>query len=341
MMRGAGLLLIVVAVAALAPGCSSRRAAPNPLTPSVYLDHALALMRANDIYAQAVDWPAVTAEAHKMAAKATTASGTYAAIRYAVNQLNGAGDLHAEFFITPEAADAVTGGGGTSPRLVPPTVSLVKGRLGSIVVSGLFALPQSPNARRYMLSALSGISSLEAEDHPCGWIVDLRQDDGGLSSPMLLSVGPIIGEGRLLGATTRTGSVVWVSYRNSTFSIGGYTYRAPLKVADLAPSPPVAVLTSQLTGSSGEAVVVAFRGRPSTRSFGQPTLGKTTGTALYRLPDGASLFLGISFYTDRDGTVYKQPIKPDVSFPYTASANTVERAAEKWLLSTPACSAPH
>jgi len=338
-MRRVGLLVIVVSIALLATACSSRKAAPNPLAPSVYLDHALAVMRANDIYARVVDWPAMTAEAHKMAAKATTASGTYAAIRNAVRALNGAGDLHAQFFITPEAADEVTGGGGASPPAVLPTVSLVNGRLGSIVMPELMAQPKSANARRYMVSALSGISSLQAKDQPCGWIVDLRGNGGGDSSPMLLSVGPIIGEGRLAGATTRTGSVVWVSYRNNTLSIGGYTDRAPLTVPDLTPIPPVAVLTSQLTGSSGEFVTAAFRARPDTRSFGQPTLGKTTGTALYRLPDGASLFLGISFYTDRDGTVYKQPIKPDVPFAYTASASSVRRAAEEWLLSTRACSA--
>ncbi len=328
---------LVAAAVAFTAGCGGRRASADPLTPSVYLDHALAIMRASDIYSSSVDWPAVTAEAHKLAAQATTASGTYAAIRYAVDALQGAGDLHARFYIEPEWTQVVKATGAAAAPSPPPAVSLVKGRLGAIALPAISSSPTSPNSRTYTQSTLARISSLQARQQPCGWIVDLRNDTGGDMYPMLLSVGPILGAGRLIGFADAKGLRYYVSYKDGTLSGGGYVNRAPLRVADFSPAPAVAVLTGQMTGSSGEVVTVAFRERPNTRSFGSPTMGATNGPLPHRLADGAVLFLGVYYYADRSGTVYEHPIKPDVSFAYTATPSAVEQAAEKWLLSTPAC----
>ena len=57
------------------------------------------------------------------------------------------------------------------------------------------------------------------------------------------------------------------------------------------PMPPVDVLTGPRTASAGEAVAIAFRGRPDTRSFGEPTFGVPTANAPYLLSDGALVVL--------------------------------------------------
>ena len=75
--------------------------------------------------------------------------------------------------------------------------------------------------------------------------------------------------------------------------------------------PPVAVLTSRLTGSSGEGVVMAFRGRPDSRSFGEPTAGVPTGNAPYPLSDRAELHLTEGIGVDRTGATYQARIQPD------------------------------
>jgi hypothetical protein len=74
-------------------------------------------------------------------------------------------------------------------------------------------------------------------------------------------------------------------------------------------SPPV--LTSRLTGSSGEGVVMAFRGRPDSRSFGEPTAGVPTGNAGYPLSDRAELYLTEGIGVDRTGATYQARIQPD------------------------------
>jgi carboxyl-terminal processing protease len=106
--------------------------------------------------------------------------------------------------------------------------------------------------------------------------VDLRGNVGGNMWPMLAGIGPLLGEGDDLGEFMNTsGHSVWV-YRSGTAAevengkLNAYPSVAgePYHVAGL---PNVAVLIDRSTGSSGEAIAVAFRGRADTRFFGQHT----------------------------------------------------------------------
>jgi carboxyl-terminal processing protease len=48
-------------------------------------------------------------------------------------------------------------------------------------------------------------------------------------------------------------------------------------------------LIDRRTASGAEAVLIAFRGRPRTRSFGKATAGVSTGNVCHRLADGSLL----------------------------------------------------
>jgi C-terminal processing protease CtpA/Prc len=107
-------------------------------------------------------------------------------------------------------------------------------------------------------------------------------------------------------------------------------------------SPPVAVLTGQLTASSGEAVAIAFRARPSTRSFGAPTFGVSTANVGIRLSDGAVLNLTVSTMGDRTGRLYGAAVPPDEAVagppaPVPGAGDAVMDAAAAWLHAQPAC----
>ncbi len=101
---------------------------------------------------------------------------------------------------------------------------------------------------------------------------------------------------------------------------------------------PVAVLTGPRTASSGEAVVVAFRGRLDTRSFGLPTAGRSTSNSTFDLPDGSRLLLTTAVMIDRTGAAYGGRIAPDVRID---SAKTAEdgalAAAQAWLRGRKTC----
>lgn len=72
-----GSLAAVIAVAAAVFLLLARRPArepdPDPLAPHAYVVRALALIRANAVYAPALDWPALSAEVHQRTGPATTA----------------------------------------------------------------------------------------------------------------------------------------------------------------------------------------------------------------------------------------------------------------------------
>jgi carboxyl-terminal processing protease len=90
----------------------------------------------------------------------------------------------------------------------------------------------------------------------------------------------------------------------------------------------VAVLTDGRTASSGEAVAVAFRGRPGVLSYGAATYGFSTGNETVRLPDGALLRITSSRFADRTGLVYGGPLPVDVPAgdPLTAALQRLGRA---------------
>ena len=67
---------------------------------------------------------------------------------------------------------------------------------------------------------------------------------------------------------------------------------------------PLAVLTGPATASAGESVVIALKGRPHTRFFGQPTAGLPTGNRTFTLPDGAVIALTTTVELDRNHVQY-------------------------------------
>jgi C-terminal processing protease CtpA/Prc len=176
-----------------------------------------------------------------------------------------------------------------------------------------------------------------------GWILDLRRNTGGNMWPMVAGLGPLLGEGEWL---------VFVSpleHQKAFYRHGqaGIVPDLVLTTVDtpyhlIHPNPPVAVLTSQITTSSGEFAALLFRGRPHTRSFGEPTYGVPTANDDKELSDGALILLTTALGADRTGHTYDAPLIPDQHIPiqWTHLGTThdpVLQAAAQWLLTAHPC----
>lgn len=101
---------------------------------------------------------------------------------------------------------------------------------------------------------------------------------------------------------------------------------------------PVVVLTDEITASSAEAIVIAFKGRPKTHFIGMPTRGLPTANQPFRLSDGAVLNLTTAIEADRTGKTYDTKILPDTEVKtdwelYGTDGDTAIKAAVKWLRS--------
>jgi len=302
-----------------------------------------------------VDWPRVRAEAFARIRGADNTVGTYDAIRFALASL---GDHHSSLHLSPalEALETQQHSGiasGVADGKGSANFSPYVGRYGPeghmetpgdknfalVVVTKCF--PENEHDFVAFETKLQQIIKDLNDAHPSGWIVDLRGNVGGNMWPMLAGIGPLLGEGDDLGEFFNTnGHAVWV-YRNG---IAGEVENGKLDAYPSVAGPPyhidgvpnVAVLIDRSTGSSGEAIAVAFRGRAHTRFFGQHTEGVSTVNEVFPLSDGASLWLTIGVQADRTGKQYPDGISPDVTLPEASepvfpSLDPAVRAAEDWL----------
>jgi carboxyl-terminal processing protease len=299
-----------------------------------YLDTALDLVQKHSINREEIDWDDLRTRAYRRASGAQTTADTYSAIRYALRDL---GDSHS-LLLTPEQVAQVKD--GTANESLPDASGkLLEGRLGYVFLPSWVG-SAGEGADKHATTVQDIIRDLDTQV-PCGWIVDLRENKGGSMWPMLAGIGPILGEGFAGSFVVPDGSQDDWYYMDGQALMGDdvqtevngdvYTLSKPL--------PPVAVLTGPATSSAGEAIMVAFRGRPDTCSFGQGTSGQSTANQGFVLSDGAWLLVTVSRFADRTGQVYGSMIEPDeiVNWPKGEDDPTL-RAATEWLLGQPACS---
>ncbi len=221
-----------------------------------------------------------------------------------------------------------------TPRITPfdqpATVRNLAGGLGYIDVPGLVG-----NGGTFALDAVEAIRKTD-ESPRCGWVVDLRRNVGGNMWPMLHAVRPILGEATPGYFVSSRGREAFSYFYG--MGPGAKTLAYALKRTD----PPVAVLTSRLTVSAGEALTVAFRGRPDSRSFGEATAGLATSNQSLPMPDGAVLVVTAAYEADRSGRVYEGRILPDepIAIDWVrigSEDDPVLRAATSWLAQQPQC----
>jgi len=211
--------------------------------------------------------------------------------------------------------------------LRPDGVAVV--RLRPIDESGDDALARAAAHLHARLAAI-------AAHRPSGWIVDLRELDGGNPWPVLAALGPLL-QGPAIGAFTARGErQEWVVDRGAVRLSG----QAPFVDLQLPPEAAadgaLAVLIGPRTADGGEAVAVAFKGRPRSRFFGSPTLGAGASTLRDQsLSDGTRLRVVSLRLADRAGAVYRGPLQPDAAADDAAEADRSLRAAVDWLNSRP------
>ncbi len=157
---------------------------------------------------------------------------------------------------------------------------------------------------------------------------------------MLAGVGPILGEGMAGWFVSPDGvKQAWGNYNGHAQLAGSPAIGIENPYHLKHPDPPVAMLTGRSTTSSGEAIVVAFRGRPRTRSFGEPTYGLPTANRGFKLSDRALLLLTVAVDADRTGHTYDSAIAPDEFVP-SRRGDTTDlgvQTATTWLHDQEGC----
>jgi C-terminal processing protease CtpA/Prc len=145
---------------------------------------------------------------------------------------------------------------------------------------------------------------------------------------MIAGVGPVLGEGVAGYFIDPTGAETAWAYRDGAAWEGDVAnQRVDVPYRLKRERPRVAVLIDNRVASSGEAVVISFKGRPDARSFGDRTCGLSTANALYPLSDGATLNITEATMADRTRTRFGYSVHPDEPVP----ANQLVERAVAWL----------
>jgi carboxyl-terminal processing protease len=301
-----GFLLVVFCFTAACGGVGPTGPTSPPTGPSsaqAYLERMLDIMQARSINRRTIEWAAFRASVLAQAPGAQTVSDTYPAIRHALDRLD---DGHSSyraatgtFIFVPKRSCAPTP--AVSPPL-PATIGYV--RVSSFNGSGTAAIE--------FAGAIQNAIRAADRDDLAGWIVDLRGNGGGNMWPMIAGIGPVLGDG-VAGHFIDPDGVTqdWGYAVGAALAVGSVVLQVPDPYRLRRERPRVAVLTDVGVASSGEAVAVAFRERPGTRSFGTPTCGLSTSNESFPLSDGAVLNLTVSTMADRTRRLYGDAIVPD------------------------------
>lgn len=283
-----------------------------PPSAETYGKNALSTIDKNGIFAGNDEWKSTYNECLKMIENAKSYDDTYDAIRKA---LSVGGGKHSMLMTKSESQDTTE-----SYDEVLPTVSL-DGDIAIIKLPDFLGTAEA--GQKYAKVAEDFIH--ENRDKIKGVVLDLRGNTGGDMGPMATAVSSLLPDGELVYYHYRSYDIP-VTLKNGVVSNAGTGGKSLYPDEKL--NVPVAILTDDMTASSGEALTLCFRGLENTRTFGAPTAGYTSVNMLYNMYDGAQMYLTVAFDKARTGEIFKETsIEPDV-----ATDSPLEAAIE-WLRS--------
>ena len=281
-----------------------------PPSAETYGKNALSTIDKNGIFAGNDEWKNTYNECLKMIENAKSYDDTYDAIRKA---LSVGGGKHSMLMTKSESQDTTE-----SYDEVLPTVSL-DGDIAIIKLPDFLGTAEA--GQKYAKVAEDFIH--ENRDKIKGVVLDLRGNTGGDMGPMATAVSSLLPDGELVYYHYRSYDIP-VTLKNGVVSNAGTGGKSLYPDEKL--NVPVAILTDDMTASSGEALTLCFRGLENTRTFGAPTAGYTSVNMLYNMYDGAQMYLTVAFDKARTGEIFKETsIEPDV-----ATDSPLEAALE-WL----------
>ena len=285
------------------------------------LDMTIREVKARARRASQVDWPLATAQALAAVIDGSTRRDALPGVQLILKAL---GDKHSWATVLDEEG-RLTANGQLVPYRAPQSrlQALDEQRVVGWLTIPLLAAMGGLEAQDYATAIRAGLTQgLDAG--ACGFVVDLTGHEGGNMWPGLEGLGPLFGADAVVGAFKP--GPPWTIYKRETDGAGLWRD----DVARL----PVAVLLGPKTASSGEAIAVAFSGRPQTEFFGRRTGGFATSNQNVPLGDGMVAFVMTSEMADRHGRTFPKGLAPPVE---DASDEDAGLRALAWLRTQAGC----
>jgi len=295
-----------------------------------YLAEVFDILQTHALKRYEVDWDTLKIEAYARESRSQATFDTYDSIDYLLTRLED----HHSFFMPPQTAQ---GFNTTTLEDIPaPESMLVEDKFAYLKIPGFASGDRQVN-QDYATALQALVMDLDVQS-PCGYVIDLRENNGGNLLPMVAGVGVLIGEGVVGSFVDANGNHTDIVYQDGKAWIEGES-DPPITVSDIrlqVDRPPIAILIGRDTLSSGEMLALAFKGIPNTILFGHATKGLTTGNDMFELSDGALIFLTTDVFVDRTGKIYGAAVEPDKPI-IAGFSKAIPDEVIEWLQEQPAC----
>ena len=285
------------------------------------------IIKEKSLFTGFLDWKHIPNELKRLPFRNIDSIDRNLVLNYFITSLKSVGDNHS-LFVTQATIKTLTS--DSSVATLSESKYLGSG-IGYIKVPKCMTFDKVKD-REYANSIRSQIRRLDIENDIVGWVIDLRNNNGGNMWPMVAGLNALMYDGTigyLIGANGKKHKE-WKT-DNGTINYSKETI-ALYKVKKM--NPKIAVLVNSKTASSGEMTAISLLGLPNVKSFGQPTAGFTTTNSTFYFPNGTQLFLASHYVADQKFKLYPERIRPDVimNTPNTFNDDEILEYSKKWIL---------
>lgn len=293
-----------------------------------YVVNALDLMKAKSVNKHRISWDSLYTDSRKKAEHLHTVKETYPLIK---NILGALKDAHSNFF-PPEMVQAYTLGYRATGQEFPVIdAKITENQIAYIRLPGI-ACYHFAEWDEFVNTFYKKIEELNAQN-PKGWILDLRDNGGGMFYPMFAALSPMLDKKNVIGTVDAEGKYAFFEYDSKGNLYEGKQLAHHFNIKKIPPriTKPMVVMVNKKTSSSGEFCTVAFAGQKNTTVIGQNTMGLTSGNQEYKLSDGAFLILTTGNIVDRNKKEYAnvgEGFTPNILLKDLSDAQYMKTASE-------------
>jgi len=305
--------------------------APSSSSAKAYHKDFIKIVQQNSLYSSSLNWIKINEVTAKLSGGVQTLQDIKFLNKYVLQKLQEAGDYHS--FVQDKANAEKSEKDAINPERAEGKV--LANHIGYIYVPGIFSQNAEVN-KKFASEIQDHIKMLDLSNDIQGWVIDLRDNNGGNLYPMIAGVGPLLGSGTL-GYFPKNDGIMnkkngW-SYEKGQAILGNESVMSIKPFYELKqPSKKIAILINANTGSSGEMLAISFIGNNHARLFGQNSAGYTTGNINFPLSDGDILYLASTRTADRKKKIYTGQIIPDEIVPYSTDKELAIKAATDWIM---------
>ncbi|PWG05576.1 S41 family peptidase [Polaribacter aquimarinus] len=165
----------------------------------------------------------------------------------------------------------------------------------------------------YSRKIQKAIHYLDKNKDLSGWIIDLRNNKGGLAGTISLGLSDLYKDSIIGYSLEINGNYLEHKLIKGVYSYGNQKLKLIDKNELKNKNKPIVVLVNQNTASMGEFVAESFKFQEGSIIIGEKTAGLTTNLKLYSFSDKTLLGVATSYMLNKNREKLKDGVTPDIS----------------------------